>query len=428
MIDNIMQKSAFYEKRFLSFDIIRGIGIMGMVFLHSAVFHYGEINSIDLNNLEPLLMLFYVLIMWGGMFGVISGSVNTISIINSIEKKDISNKEIFKITIKKLCLAGLLFNFLHFIYYMILGPTNYDLESGTYNHSYGFIPGSIKTNSWYLIQTDRWFEQSSLAMIGWILIFLGVFLFLLLRNEGYKQKNRNQWILYIFGSLLIIFSFFRIPIHKLVTSKIDNKEFFIAWILSLFGYEPFPLLPFLGYGLIGAAYAFTLSTKSKRNLRKYYFQGILWFIIFILCFILPDQFYERFGYLDDILIMYLLVLFQIGFFLIGLNIFVTVFDRDKFNNAYSQEKIIKRTKIIRSFSSCSLSIFLLERITSNLWAMLLNQLNSNWNTTIFGCILFGIGMVIFWCIISLIWRKFDYRFTIEKIWKKISRIRINELD
>ena len=112
------------------------------------------------------------------MFGVISGAVNTISSIKRVKSNPKNNKKVFKATMYNLGITGFLLLVLHFIYYMILGPTNYDMETGTHDHSYGFLPGVIRTGTWYQVQTDRWFEQSSLAMMGWILIFLGVILYL----------------------------------------------------------------------------------------------------------------------------------------------------------------------------------------------------------------------------------------------------------
>ncbi|MHA1612189.1 MAG: acyltransferase family protein, partial [Promethearchaeota archaeon] len=391
------------QTRYLSFDIIRGLGIMAMVFLHAAVFHYGKINEIDMDNLDPFLMLFYVLIMWGGLFGAVSGAVNTVSTIRRVKKNPRDNRKVFKATLIGLGLPGVLFIILHFVYYMVLGPTNYDMESGTHAHSYSFIPGSIRTGTWYTIQTDRWFEQSSLMMIGMILIFLGIILYFLFKDNGIEKVKRNQRILYFIGSLIIFLSFLRIYLYPLVVELISDEKYLLAWILALFGYEPFPILPYLGFGILAGAYAITLEQQPIKNLKTYYWLGIAWLILFIVCFLLPDSFYESLGLLDDIFIMYLLVIFQIALFQIAMNFFVFGLDKSNVENdpqfQAKQQKKWNRTRAIRQFGASSLTIFLFERILSNLFAKVLDSIIPEWNSTIVACIIFGIGMVSIWAFI-----------------------------
>ncbi|MHA1746939.1 MAG: acyltransferase family protein [Promethearchaeota archaeon] len=411
------------QTRYLSFDIIRGLGIMIMVFLHAAVFHYGKINEIDMDNLDPFLMLLYVLIMWGGLFGAVSGAVNTVSTIRRVKKNPNDNRKVFKATLISLGIPGILFILMHFVYYMVLGPTNYDMESGTHNHNYSFIPGSIRTGTWYNIQTDRWFEQSSLMMIGMILIFLGIILYFLFKDNGIEKVKRNQRILYVLGSLIIFLSFLRIYLFPVVVELISDEKYLLAWIIALFGYEPFPILPYLGFGILAGAYAITLEQQPRKNLKTYYWLGIAWLILFIVCFLLPDSFYESLGLLDDIFIMYLLVIFQIALFQIAMNFFVFGLDKSNVENdpqlQAKQQKKWNQTKAIRQFGASSLTIFLFERILSNLFAKVLDSIIPEWNSTIVACIIFGIGMVSIWAFILWIWKKGDYKYSIEWIWTRL---------
>jgi peptidoglycan/LPS O-acetylase OafA/YrhL len=37
-------------KRYAGLDVLRGLGIMGVVFLHSALYHFANLRSIDFEN------------------------------------------------------------------------------------------------------------------------------------------------------------------------------------------------------------------------------------------------------------------------------------------------------------------------------------------------------------------------------------------
>ena len=340
-----------------------------------------------------------------------------------VKKNPHDNRKVFKATIIGLGIPGFLLIIIHFVYYMVLGPTNYDMESGTNNHSFGFIPGSIRTGTWYSIQTDRWFEQSSLMMIGLILIFLGIILYFLFRNNGIEKVKRNQRILYILGSLIILFSFLRIYLFPVVVELISDEKYLLAWLLALFGYEPFPILPYLGFGILAGAYAITLEQQPRKKLNLYYLLGIAWIVLFIICFLLPDSFYESLGLLDDIFIMYLLILFQVALFQIVMNFFIFGLDKPNFDNdpllQVKQQKRLNRTKVIRQIGASSLTIFLFERTVSNIFAKLLDYIIPDWNNTILASIIFGMGMVSIWLLILWIWKKGEYKYSIEWIWTRL---------
>ena len=77
------------NKRLVSLDILRGIAILAMVFLHNAAFHYGNLNMLLAQDpLPPIIMLFGFLIMWAGIFGVISGLANAFITVNMVAQKE----------------------------------------------------------------------------------------------------------------------------------------------------------------------------------------------------------------------------------------------------------------------------------------------------------------------------------------------------
>ena len=72
-------------QRWFFFDYIRAIGIILIIFIHGVVYHYGLIQSIDLDNLNPFFMVMYVVLNWAGLFAFISAIVNNYSSFNRLE-------------------------------------------------------------------------------------------------------------------------------------------------------------------------------------------------------------------------------------------------------------------------------------------------------------------------------------------------------
>ena len=62
-------------QRVVTLDILRGLAIIGMVFLHNGAFHFSGLEG-ALESPPPWLMAFGFLLLWAGLFGVVSGAAN----------------------------------------------------------------------------------------------------------------------------------------------------------------------------------------------------------------------------------------------------------------------------------------------------------------------------------------------------------------
>ena len=54
-------------KRWYGIDILRGIGIFGVILLHGIILNYAHLDELDLDNLPPLFMVLYLVDFWGGI-------------------------------------------------------------------------------------------------------------------------------------------------------------------------------------------------------------------------------------------------------------------------------------------------------------------------------------------------------------------------
>ncbi len=65
------------NKNILGLDVLRGIGIFTVIFLHSAFYYYDDIFQLDFNEPPLIITLIGLLLMFAGLFAMISGLVHT---------------------------------------------------------------------------------------------------------------------------------------------------------------------------------------------------------------------------------------------------------------------------------------------------------------------------------------------------------------
>ena len=405
-------------KRWYGIDIIRGIGILGMILIHGIVLNYEYLEDIDLENLPPLFMVLYIVDFWGGIYALISGTANIYAIYKhsistneqSTDEKDNSYqwKYLFK--------YGFILLLLHFLYHYALGPTYHDFE--TKIHKYALIPG-ILSNGWgYKVLPERMVLGSSLSMISLNLFALGLLAFLLFRNNPQQKMKRNKLIFLAIGSIFIIFAFFQIPLGKIQTNLIESKNYFIALILGLLIGYPYPFFPYFGYACIGAYLALVLADNpSRKTLLRQLWLIVPFFIIGIIAFMLPNALYERYSVLEHIFMSYIMVNINIGLFIFFLIISIRVID---FSNVRIKkiegEKPSKIVKFFILFGQQTLIIFLLETIVRESIAFVLSAIFPGWNDSVLNCFIFGGSLVILWICIVILFNKLKWVLSNKK-WK-----------
>ena len=177
-------------KRWYGIDILRGIGIIGIILLHGIISNYSQLDELDLDNLPPLFMILYLIDFWGGIYALISGIVNIYAIYqHSISAKEQpNNKQYEEYRWKYLFKYGIILLLLHFLYHYALGPTYHDFE--TKIHKYALIPGLLTEGWGYSVLPERMVLGSSLSMIALNLLALGLLAFWLFKNNP-QQKLKQ---------------------------------------------------------------------------------------------------------------------------------------------------------------------------------------------------------------------------------------------
>ncbi|MHA1482771.1 MAG: hypothetical protein ACTSQA_04975, partial [Candidatus Heimdallarchaeaceae archaeon] len=317
---------------------------------------------------------------------------------------------------------GVFFLFLNFLYTFLVSPLNMNFD--THEISYSFLAGLIRTGQFYQVSAVKMLYGSVFTMLGWNLIIMGLVFTLIFRNvENYKKKNRRILVL-ILGIVIILVSFLRIYFYDAFANSVQDGNYFVAYLIDMFAGNYFPILPYLGFGFIGAYFGMILADNpTKKKIGRLIWIGVGWFIAAIIAFLIPDSIYETLGLLDDIFFDYIIVMFEIGFFVVvGSILMILMFDKRVSKSDLLKKDKMKFSTIFLRFSRNSLTFFFLERPISELIAWLLNVLVPGWNNYVWTSILFGLFMVLFWFLIAFLWNIVDFKGSFEWILSKFFKL------
>jgi peptidoglycan/LPS O-acetylase OafA/YrhL len=393
-------------KRLLGLDFLRGIGIIGVVFLHSSLYHYGNLLKIDYNNPPAIVILIGMLLMWAGLFAIISGTVNTLQFFRRFKNESKSIKEVLRIN----TITGLIILLSSYFYFWIVGPAILDRVNG--NHDYSVLMNLMIRGKLIFPSLQRIFYVDALTMLGLNIIIIGIIMFFLLRKKD--NKKRNYIVVLSLATLFIALSYIRIPLYPVIEEAIKNRNLSILIPLDYLINKNNPILPYLGFGLFGSFIAMLIAYKEKWAIiwKSILGIGLTFLVVGIIGYVtLPDTMLER---AIDPMWFYIIVA-QVGLFMLMILGALKYFDFRK------NEIKTESCKIIRRFGEVSLTIFMLETPISEIFAKILTVVNSDWNQSMAGSLIFGGFMVMFWGFLIYIWEKKEFRYTLEWFIVRISK-------
>ena len=306
-----------------------------------------------------------------------------------------------------LFVAGGIYIIIHYILNIFLGRWNVDFVNNQPDMT--VVANSIRNMKLIFPTIAKFFEGSSISTIGLNLIIVASLLLLLLKNKGFEKEKRNYWVLGTSGFIIMLFSFTRIYIYGIVEQSIQAKNYLLATMLSFTIANPYPLFPYLAYGLFASVIGIMIYKKRKNLIKKVIIPIGLFFFIYGLvgCMNFPKTISKAdyFWYFKTHL--------ELGFFILIITIFLLIFE-------FGNKKIIN-LPFIKWFSRVSLTVYLFETLLSEIFGKILNYLMPTWNQTINGCLIFGALNIIIWILILWAWKKNDFKFSVEYWWVKIFR-------
>ncbi len=386
-------------KRIGSLDVLRGLALMLIIFFHSSIYNFANIHKIDFENPPLLIIVMSFMALWGGIFIIYSMVVNTVMLTRRSEGS--LNFRPFRYAVT----AGLIYLILHYALNIFLGRWNIDFINNMPDMT--VVAGSLRNAQPEFPEYTKFFEGSSLSTIAFNLIMLTPVLFLLLKHV---RKERNQYlVLGLSAMLMMILSFARIPVFPFFERAVESRHHLAATFFSFTIANPYPLLPYSAYGLTGMMIGLMAYHGRVRLLRLYVApMGLLFFLYGLAGMMRFDKSISKPDFF-----WYFKTSFELGIFI--LLVVPALFARP------GKKGLLARLLLLQWFSRVSLTIYLLETTTSELFRMLWVQVDPGWNQTINGCLLFGAMNVILWSIILFFWRKAGFKYSLEYYWVKLFR-------
>lgn len=121
------------KEHYLGLDFLRGLGIFFVVTLHSAFYYFGGLYELDLNNPPPIVTVIGLLMMFAGMFAIISGMVHCIQMLrrDGYEPGGLTpGKTALQFTVR-----GAVIIFIAYVYFIVTGPGVVDMAAKTMDNS-----------------------------------------------------------------------------------------------------------------------------------------------------------------------------------------------------------------------------------------------------------------------------------------------------
>jgi hypothetical protein len=389
------------KKNFTGLDILRGIGIFALLVMHTAFYHFDGLFDLDLSD-PPLIVTFIGLIlMFAGVFAMISGLVHTHQHHRKIYQQEVS----FKNAINHNMIGGLLILVVAYAYFIFTGPGLADMQSK-------FMSNSILVElftSGNLIGTtlERMLYVDSLVMIGMNILLLGVFF-----RINRKIFNKITPNFYLFSAIFFfIFSLIRIPLYSMYLDALDNGSWSVVLLLNWFVNKNNPIFPYLSFALFGSWIACLLATTDFKGIVKRVLPlGIILFVGGIVLYVvLPDTMLQR--SIDPV--WFALMIAQNGLFMLLILLVLKVYDFGKNKPPGLLSRFFLR------FGIASLSVFFIESIISAAIASLIRWVAPGLIFDIPKALIFGLSLAIVWGVTLKYWANISYRYGLEHWYVKI---------
>jgi peptidoglycan/LPS O-acetylase OafA/YrhL len=364
-------------KRIAGLDDLRGFAILGVVFVHSTVFSFAGIDRLDMEHPPLSVAIMGLAALFGGVFTVISGAVNTVQACRRVEQDGRAARH----ALAGLVLSGVFLVAAHYFYTFLLGPTSFDFE--THHHHYSLLPALIRGIRLDSLDLTRLFENTTLSLLGWSLVFNGVVLWLLLRRGGLGKRRRNCAIMTALGLLFMLGGLLRIQLFPVWEQALQSRRFFSAAILGFIAARSYPLLPYLGFGFFGSLLGLQLAGgMGRKTINATLFgAGAAWLASGVTGYILSPPVVGRVDFP-----WFFKVNIELGLFLL---VSAVALNLTRFSWREAGQETSGLRSPLRTFGMLSLSVFLLQTPVTEILAWFLRMAFPGWDQEIGRMFLFG---------------------------------------
>jgi len=395
------------RNRYYGLDFLRGAGVMIVIVFHSAFYHYRDLYDIDFNDPPAAVTIIGLLLMFAGLFGMISGASHTIQSMRKIGQQGFLPSDLLKYRLA----SGAFILLIAYLYFFFTGPgiVNFSERSMDRSLLIQIIQGTGITG----ISLQRILYIDSLVMIGLNIILLGFFTYILQRV--YTRRGMDHMVFtdrigkafLCIGLIFFVLSYGRIPLYDFYLSAVDNSQWSLVIALNWLVNKNNPVMPFFSFALFGGWLGCLLMRNDYRYLaRRVASLGVLLMVVGIAAYInLPDTMLER--SIDPK--WYSIMTAQVGLFLLLTLGALRVLDFGKRSAAIRESAPFK---FVIRFGVAGLTPFFLESVVSELIFQSLGRI-FKWSFDISEALIYGAVLVVLWGFVLVTWEKRSYKFSIE---------------
>ena len=389
------------KKQYLGLDILRGLGIFMVLWLHSAFYYFDGLYDLDLSSPPLIVTLIGLLLMFAGLFAMISGAGHTLQLHRKADRGYEPKKALMFNSI-----GGLLILAIGYAYFIFTGAGLVHFESKSMNNSmlvdlirYGRI--STVVSEWILY-------IDSLVMIGMNILVMG--LVFVLAQRWVRDKKIRSWSFFYLVSAFGVFlvSLVRIPLYDLYLKAVAENRLGMVLLLNGFVNKNNPLLPYLAFGLMGAWMASMLKERGWRSLLRTALPLSLVLLAtgVVLYVGLPDTMLQR----SIDLKWYAIMVAQLGLFL-GMML-SALWHYDFRREADTRHMSFVSTFIYR-FGVAGLTVFFLESVVSACIYGVLSLLIPGLHFGLLASLVYGLVLALCWGFFLMLWEKVQFRYGLE---------------
>ncbi|MCU0104613.1 DUF1624 domain-containing protein [Acholeplasma vituli] len=376
-------------KRIQSIDLLRGLGVFFVIILHTAFYYFDGIYDVDMDNPSLIITLIGFLLMFAGLFAMLSGASYTLQFLHTKDQKQ---------RIKHMGLSGALMMVIAYLYFIFTGPGIINFDTRSMDES--LLVSLIRDGKFQTLTLERLFYVDSLVMIA-LNIWLLTLLFHLIKKWIYHEKAA----LYILvgATLFMGLSYIRIPLYNVYLDARDSNNYVLWVLLNYFVSKNNPIFPFFAFALFGVWVGLLINRKDDTHMRKWMIPVALFYIVIgVTGYILaPETMLER--AIDPT--WYFIMVIQIGLFLAMILGAYYLYDVKK-------RKLNPVSRFIQRFGVAGLTPFFFEQITSALIFGVIT-LFFDLKLDIPLAIIFGVIHVTLWGFVLKYWSTKGYKYSLE---------------
>ncbi len=418
-------------ERVVTLDVLRGLAILGMVFLHNGAFHFADLEA-ALESPPPWLVAFGFLLLWAGLFGVVSGAANATTALRRLEREQADAGGAGSWRYPRSLVAGALQTFailfaMHWVWTIAVGNSAVTPNVDDPNLRVTLVPGLIYYGELPRVHPESWVFASALWMIASNVLLVSLTLRWLYRRRAPRAGDPLTRSLLILGAVVLLATpllrwlLFE-PMTRLVRE--GGASIAAALPLALLVNDPNPVFPFFAYGLLGAIVGASLARGEPRR-SLYRLMGVVGLVL-LACggagllslggVVLADR--------EGIWGQSPVYFASLANLLLGLFAWLLVGLLAAFDPGPDSPRAPWRPRWLRAllrFGRLSLTIFMLEGILAMALRLLVDAAAPGWNARVALVLAFAAANVLLWHVLLIAWERADYRGSLEWALARIRR-------